>query len=458
MTSEWCLAGSGDASAYLEFNGSLCGEETVTDRQKDVRTHLSDGQEAAASMKDIQTELTQAPAGGMPKTRERTPWERRGHAALELAKFVSTLFLFLVSLQMMGAAFKLFGSDFSEWLLTTTSNPFIGLFVGILSTSIVQSSSATTSMVVMMVGQGSLTVTNAVPIIMGANIGTTVTCALVSLGHMTRREEFRRAMSGALVHDFFNIIAVAVLLPVELVTARLWGGKGVLERAATALAGVFGAEEGVMYNSPFKTILKMAANLIMNPVKNFFGDTSAGRLAAGIIVLVIALVLLFLMLYLMTRIMRRVLRGRAEKILDQTIGRSAILGMIVGMVITAIVQSSSATTSLLVPLAGAGILTVEQIFPITLGANVGTTVTALLASLAAGPAGLTIALVHLVFNISGILLVYPIPAVRRLPIRAAKWMADLATESKRYAFGFILGLFFVLPGLLILVTKLFKLT
>lgn len=409
-------------------------------------------------MKHERVEMpTGTPSGGMPKVRELTPWQSRGRAALTLAKFASTLFLFLVSLQMMGAAFKLFGNDFSEWLLHTTSNPFVGLFVGILSTSIVQSSSATTSMVVTMVGQGSLSVTNAVPIIMGANIGTTVTCALVSLGHMTRREEFRRAMSGALVHDFFNILAVAVLLPIELLTARIWG-RGILERAATGLTGFLSGAEGVEHKSPFKSLLEGAANLVVGPLESWAGDATGRKVAAGVFVLVLALTLLFTMLYLMTKIMRRVLRGRAEKVLDQTIGRSAILGIIVGMIITAIVQSSSATTSLLVPLAGAGILTVEQIFPITLGANIGTTVTALLASLAAGPAGLTIALVHLVFNISGIVLIYPVPAVRRLPIRAAKWMAELAADSKRYAFGFILGLFFVLPGLLILVSKLLKLT
>ena len=354
-----------------------------------------------------------SPNPGFPKVRELSPWQQRGLAALSLAKFLGTLFLFLVSLQMMGAAFKLFGSDFSQWLLQTTSNPFVGLFVGILSTSIVQSSSATTSMVVMMVGtqmpngDPMLTVTNAVPIIMGANIGTTVTCALVSLGHMTRREEFRRAMSGALVHDFFNLLAVAVLLPVELVTARIWG-KGILERLATGLTGLLSGAGGVKYKSPFKSLLEWAANLIVKPVAGWCGNSPGWRVVAGVLVLVIALALLFVMLYLMTKIMRRVLSGRVEKILDQTIGRSAILGMIVGMVITAIVQSSSATTSLLVPLAGAGILTVEQIFPITLGANVGTTVTALLASLATGhPAGLTIALVHLLFNASGILLLYP---------------------------------------------------
>ncbi|MHC4253618.1 MAG: Na/Pi symporter, partial [Planctomycetota bacterium] len=199
-----------------------------------------------------------------------TPWERRGHAALTLVQFLTTLFLFLVSLQLLGAAFKLFGSDFSKWLIETTSNPFVGLFVGILATSIVQSSSATTSMVVIMVGQGTLTITNAVPIIMGANIGTTVTCALVSLGHITRKEEFRRAMSGALVHDFFNLMAVALFLPLELVTSRLFSdGRGILERLATGLAEILGGTKGVEYKSPLKGLLKWAANLIVDPVKEW---------------------------------------------------------------------------------------------------------------------------------------------------------------------------------------------
>ena len=382
------------------------------------------------------------------------PWKRRCLQAFRLFKFLASLFLFLVSLQLMGAAFKLFGSDFSTWLIATTRNPFVGLFVGILATSVVQSSSATTSMVVIMVGEGALTITNAIPIIMGANIGTTVTCALVSLGHITRREEFRRAMSGALVHDFFNLIAVAVLLPVELITAWAWG-KGILERLATGLAGMLRGTESVEYKSPLKTLLKGAARLVVDPVRGWCGDTPGGRFAAGMIVLVVSLALLFTMLYFMTRIMRRALRGRAEKVLDRTIGRSALAGIAAGAVITAIVQSSSATTSLLVPLAGAGILTVEQIFPITLGANMGTTVTALLASFAAGPAGLTIALTHLFFNVFGIVIIYPVRAVRAIPIRMAKWMAGVATESKRYAILFVAGLFFLLPGLLILAARFF---
>jgi len=96
--------------------------------------------------------------------------------AKTLAKILSVaflLYLFLVSIGLMGAAFKGFGKGFAESLIKTTSNPFVGLFIGILATSMVQSSSTVTSVVVGIVAAGGITVTNAVPIVMGANIGTT---------------------------------------------------------------------------------------------------------------------------------------------------------------------------------------------------------------------------------------------------------------------------------------------
>jgi len=81
------------------------------------------------------------------------------------------LYLFFVSIELMEVAFKGFGKGFAEQLIATTSNPFVGLFVGILATSIVQSSSMTTSMLVGMVASGMITIPNAIPIVMGANIG-----------------------------------------------------------------------------------------------------------------------------------------------------------------------------------------------------------------------------------------------------------------------------------------------
>jgi sodium-dependent phosphate cotransporter len=114
------------------------------------------------------------------------------------------------------------------------------------------------------------------------------------------------------------------------------------------------------------------------------------------------------------------------------------------------VQSSSITTSLIIPLVGAGILTVEQIFPYTLGANVGTTVTAMLAALStANIAAITIAFVHLFFNIAGIVLIYPIAYIRRIPIKLAQGMANMTSQSRGLAIVFVLVVFYAIPAAVI---------
>jgi sodium-dependent phosphate cotransporter len=148
--------------------------------------------------------------------------------------------------------------------------------------------------------------------------------------------------------------------------------------------------------------------------------------------------------------MRSAMQTRVEVVLSLVLGRTAILAMLVGLVVTTMVQSSSITTSLLVPLVGAGLLTLEHAFPVTIGANIGTTVTALLASIAVtgvnASAGVTIALVHLLFNLSGTVMVYPIPAVRNIPLSAARKLADIATKSRHWAVVYVLLLFYGLPA------------
>ena len=123
---------------------------------------------------------------------------------------------------MIGSAFKGLGRGFAESLFQSQASPFIGLFIGILATGLIQSSSTTTSLVVGMVAAGTfgsdpkLAVAAAVPYIMGANIGTSITNTIVSLGHIVNKEEFKRAFSASVVHDFFNILAVIVIFPLEL--------------------------------------------------------------------------------------------------------------------------------------------------------------------------------------------------------------------------------------------------
>ena len=156
-----------------------------------------------------------------------------------VASIVLLLFVFLLGIKGLGEGFELLGSDLLDSFFRTTENPFIGLVVGLLATTIMQSSSVTTSMVVALVAapENPLPLANAVPMIMGANIGTTVTSTIVSLGHMGRREEFRRAFPVAVCHDLFNYLVVLVLLPLELMT-------GYLRRTAVALGSLFEVSGG----------------------------------------------------------------------------------------------------------------------------------------------------------------------------------------------------------------------
>jgi len=315
------------------------------------------------------------------------------------------------------------------------------LFIGILATSIIQSSSTTTSIVVTLVASGTLTIDNAIPIVMGANVGTSVTNTLVSMAHITRREEFRRAVAGATVHDFFNLMAVAVLLPVELLT-------GYLSKFALWFEGMFESVGGLKLVSPLKVITKPVVKFLEHLVLDTFG---LPQTIGGIILLVGALALLFFSLKQFVNIMRKIVVGRVERVIHDVLFESPLRSFGLGLVLTSIVQSSSITTSLIVPMIGAGILTVEQFYPFTLGANIGTTVTSMMAALATGSAqGVTIAFVHLLFNISGCAIFYPL---RALPIRASHLLGKIAAENRYIVIVYILVTFFLLPLLLIFLTR-----
>jgi len=154
------------------------------------------------------------------------------------------------------------------------------------------------------------------------------------------------------------------------------------------------------------------------------------------------------------------MRIRVERSVTNILGSNAVLSMAVGTIATMMVQSSSITTSLLVPLAGAGVITLEQAFPVTIGANIGTTITALLASLAvSGPNaifGIQIALIHFLFNISGTILIYPIERIRNIPLALARWVSDWAVRSRKIAILRIVMMYFVVPGALVFLYNLFK--
>jgi sodium-dependent phosphate cotransporter len=364
----------------------------------------------------------------------------RAQPVLRAALVIALLYLFLVGVNGLGAGFRALGEGVLESFFSATENPFIGLMVGILATTLVQSSSVTTAMIVGLVAAPlhPLPLENAVPMIMGANIGTTVTNTIASLAHIARKEEFRRAFAVATVHDFFNYMAVVVLLPLELLT-------GFLQRSAEALASLLQGMSGADYESPITGAIKAGGIPLEGALGLAFGS---GR-AMAVAYIVVSAALIFATLLGIVRVMRSSMQSRVEALVSRALARSPLIAMAVGVIATVMVQSSSITTSLLVPLAGAGVLTLRQAFPVTLGANVGTTVTALLAALAAtdenARAGLVIALVHLNFNLVATVLVYPYAPIRAIPMRLARGLADLAVRSRVVAIGYVIALFYVVP-------------
>jgi sodium-dependent phosphate cotransporter len=349
---------------------------------------------------------------------------------------IGLVYLFLSGVSSLETGIKTMGADTQERLFSSVSNPLVGLFVGLLGTVLVQSSSASTSVIVGLVASGAVGLDQAVPMIMGANLGTTVTNTLVSLGHVRQSNEFRRALSAATVHDFFNLMAVIVLLPIELLTGRL---SWLAASTSDLLLGSGGAD----WESPIKAWVKVPVDAL----KDLGGGVGLTGTGLGVALVAVGLGVVLVSLISITRNMKTLIAERLERSMNRVLGRGGgIVAILVGMAVTVAVQSSSITTSILIPMSAAGVITLRNAYPVTLGANVGTTITALLAALAAsGSEALTIALVHTWFNVFGIVILFGIPWLRPLPIKAAELLAELAVRRRSIAVGWTLGVFIIIP-------------
>ena len=355
---------------------------------------------------------------------------------LQSALVVGLIYFFLVGVSSLESGIKIMGEDTQERLFSAASNPLAALCIGILGTVLVQSSSASTSVIVGLVASGALGVDDAVPMVMGANIGTTVTNTLVSLGHIRQSGEFRRAFAAATVHDFFNVLAVGLLLPIELLT-------GVISKTAEAISEQLVGAAGTEWKSPIKAWVKEPVGWL----KDFWEAVGTSGNLQGSLMVATGLVIILVALALITRNMRALVADRVERSVNAMLSRGGgTVALLLGLVITIAVQSSSITTSILIPLAGAGVIALRNAYPVTLGANVGTTITALLASLAASsPESLTVALAHTTFNVLGIFLLYIIPVARDLPVLGAEWLAGLAVERRTLAVAYVAVAFILLP-------------
>ncbi|MGR0279848.1 Na/Pi symporter [Marinomonas dokdonensis] len=357
---------------------------------------------------------------------------------MQWAMVALLVYLLICAVGMIGGGFKMATGGHAKELFAFASNPFAGLVVGIVATALIQSSSTVTSIIVGLVA-GGLPVELAVPMVMGANVGTSITNTIVSLGHVRAKEEFKRAFSAATVHDFFNLLSVLIFLPLEV-------AFGILEKAGAWLTSLFyGAGDTSMSGLNF---VKAATAPVVNTFKG--ATQTLGDQVGGITLIILGIVLIFIAITYVGKLLKKLMVGKAKDIMHTAIGRGPISGITSGTLVTILVQSSSTTTSLMVPLAGSGSFKLKDIYPFTLGANIGTCVTAVLAATAVtgnAQAALQIAFIHLIYNILGVLVIYGIPMLRNLPIKAAESLGHTAADNKFAALGYILGVFFVFPAL-----------
>ncbi|KAF0720205.1 Aste57867_474 [Aphanomyces stellatus] len=375
-----------------------------------------------------------------------------------------SLYAFMSAIKIMGESFTLIFACSTNSFFKFADSPVAGLMVGIVATSLLHSSGTVTSVTVAVVAAKGLTVRNAVPIIMGANIGTCVTCVMVAFAQISKRDQFERAMAAATIHDMYNIWSVLVLFPLELLCHPLES----ISRACV------GGNSSFVFNSPVDTAVAPFTNLVLEVnqtelnhlatgtlqcvdahglvqhgmFKSAYLSQSMGTGAIGGLALALGFVLLVCALVSLVAMLTKILRGTAQQYIRRALGYNGYLNVLFGTAITFCVHSSTIVTSTITPMAGLGVITLDQVYPLVIGANVGTTVTALLASWVTGKAdAVEIALVHFWFNIFGILLFYPIPITRH-PI--LHWAERIGYYSARWpvvALLFLLTVFVVVPGL-----------
>ncbi|MEV6204980.1 Na/Pi symporter [Streptomyces sp. NPDC051771] len=356
---------------------------------------------------------------------------------------VGLIYLLICAVSIISRGFAGLGNEAAHTLFAFAEHPWVGLSVGILGTVLIQSSTTTTAIAVTAVGSGALSLEGAIPIILGANVGTTVTTSLVALTFIGNRDEFRRALGASTVHDFYNWLALLIFFPVELIWHPL---QRVSEALTDALYGTDWLPNPAHFN-----VVRGATRPVEQAVVHASAHLS--ETLGPLFTIVIGALLILVAVRYLGKLLKLLMVGRARAVLVKAVGRNQYLAMASGMGVTVVTQSSTITTSVLVPFAGTGILTPAQVYPVVVGSNLGTTFTVVFAAFASvgqdARIGLQAAFVHLVYNLFSIVAIYVVPLLRPLPLFCAEHLAAAASR-RRWVLAVYVGTVFVaLPALVI---------
>ncbi|PZX58023.1 Na/Pi symporter [Algoriphagus chordae] len=341
------------------------------------------------------------------------------------------LMLFIFAIDLLTVAMSHLNNEVAENILLATRNPFVSLFIGLLMTALIQSSSTVTASVVAVVASGHLSLEQAVPMVMGANIGTTLTSTLVSLSFIMNKREFKRALSAGMLHDIFNIFTVIVLLPLEVYF-------GFLSNIAIKIAHLF--IKGDSYSGPI-----VSNKVFTRPITEWITTT----IDIPFLTLILSIFLVFAAIKILSTAVYKAFVLNSFRDINKLIFKDPYMAFIYGTFFTAAVQSSTVTTSLIVPLVASKKVSVKKSFPFIIGANIGTTITAAIAAIYKTEAAIALALVHFLFNLIGAMIFLPFPRLRNIPVTLALYMGRTSVKSRFLGFAYILLTFFIIPFLLI---------
>lgn len=345
------------------------------------------------------------------------------------------------------------GSAVQAILDASFSTPATALLSGIVITSLIQSSSATIAIVVATVGAGVISVEQSVFILMGANIGTTITNTIVGLALSHQPDEFRRMAPSILVDDVYKILNVTLFFVIENATGLLHKlSVGFVAFLETSTA-VSSALEG------FPDLI----DLITEPiVVGLVSAISLLPLSIGIHALLLGFlffVMLVLSLSLMGETLEHYLHDRSREMLNRVFcGKYASFG--IGFALCWLLQSSSVTVSLILPLVAQNAIMLPAVYYYSIGAALATTCDAgqIISYLKFGPLGLTAGMVHILLNIFGAVLFLTVPGLRSLPIAIAEHLGGMMCRYRHAPLllvGYVGLLFFGIPLLVIFVSGIF---
>ncbi|MFH1722759.1 MAG: Na/Pi symporter [Candidatus Altiarchaeota archaeon] len=363
------------------------------------------------------------------------------------------IYLFIFSLsglkESWTAAFAVEGKEqlAKDYIGRFVDNPLSGLAVGILATALVQSSSGVVAITIATVAAGGLTLVQAVPLVMGANIGTTVTCVIVTLGYAIRKLEFSAAVPVAIVNDVFKTFNVLIFFFIEIYTGwisrfAVWGAQFLDEMPL--VGDLLGG---------FPDVVDVVVDPVMEPLSKvvfaFGGAVSSSHFAGAIMMGVTSFGLLILGLEIMGRSVESALKDRASELLEKAF-HTPLRGLFVGTATAAILQSSSVATSLVVPFAASRMVTLRKAYPYILGCNIGTTIDPgqIVSYLKFGAQGLAVGIVHISLNVFGVVIWLGIPWLRDVPPRIAEWIGVHLVERKNGALNLLVAVvlvFYVIP-------------